>query len=134
LKTYKILVVEDEPALLHSMRIRLASEGYEVLGAQDGCQAVALAAKHQPDILILDVHLPAGDGFSIQQRVRKMPGMEHTPIVYVTGDASQTLADKVHDIGVQWLLRKPFNSADLLQIVSRSVDECERRREPLGVA
>src|SRR5688572_11428215 len=117
MNTHKILVVEDEPALLHSMRIRLGSEGYVVLTAQDGSQAVALAGEHRPDVLILDVHLPAGDGFSVMERVRKLPGMERTPIIYVTGDASQTLADKVQDNGVRWLLRKPFNSGDLLRVV-----------------
>ncbi|HTF88307.1 MAG TPA: response regulator [Planctomycetota bacterium] len=128
---YKILVVEDDPALLHSMRIRLGAEGYEVLSAQDAYQAVSSAAKHRPDLLILDIHIPAGDGFSIQERVRKMPGMELTPIIFVTGDASQTLGDKTHEVGARWLLRKPFNSRDLIQIVRQTAAEWEAQRPAL---
>jgi len=128
---YKILVVEDDPALLHSMRIRLGSEGYEVLSAQDAYQAVSSAAKHRPDLLILDIHIPAGDGFSIQERVHKMPGMEGTPIIFVTGDASATLGDKALEVGARWLLRKPFNSGDLIQIVRQTALEWERTRPAL---
>ncbi|MEO6709663.1 MAG: response regulator [Planctomycetota bacterium] len=131
MKTHKILVVEDEPALLKSIQIRLSAEGYEVEVAQDGYQALAMAGKQRPDLLILDVHIPAGDGFSVEARVRKMPGMLHVPIIYVTGDASQTLIDKAATQGVSWLLRKPFRTAELLEIVRQTLDRVDHQEDPL---
>jgi DNA-binding response OmpR family regulator len=134
MKKYTILVAEDDPALLRSFLIRLGSQGYEVLCASDGAQAVALAAARRPDMLILDVHLPAGDGFSVQDSVRKMSDMDRVPILYVTGDDSQSLHEMSEDSGVQWLLRKPFSSVELLEVVRLALEQGERLAASVPVA
>ena len=134
MKPYKILVAEDDPALLHSFSIRLGSKGYEVLCASDANQAIALAGEHQPDLLILDVHLPAGDGFSVQDRIRKLPNLSRIPTIYVSGDRSQELLDKTQDLGVKWLLNKPFNATELLQIVGQALEPGESHVDSTVVA
>jgi two-component system, OmpR family, KDP operon response regulator KdpE len=130
MKTNKILVAEDDPALLHSLVIRLRSEGFEVLSATNGNDAVALAQEHTPEMLILDVHLPSGDGFSVQQRVQLLPGLDRIPIIYVTGDDSPALAEKARDGGVTLLLKKPFNTAGLLYLVRHTLERFRRAEEP----
>jgi CheY-like chemotaxis protein len=122
MKSYTVLVAEDDAALLDSIRIRLSSEGYRVLCAHDGYQAVAMAAHVQPDMLILDIHMPAGDGFSVQDRVRKMPELSSVPIVYVTGDDSANTLEMAHRVGASWFLRKPFESSDLLRLVREALE------------
>jgi DNA-binding response OmpR family regulator len=134
MKTIKILVAEDDPALLHSFRVRLESQGYEVLCAQNGHQAVAMAGLESPDLLLLDVHLPAGDGFSVERRVHNMPNMSNVPIIYVTGDRSQEMLDKANELGVRMLLKKPFNTMDLLQTVRFALESVERQGAPVGAA
>jgi DNA-binding response OmpR family regulator len=131
--TYKILVAEDDPALLDSIRIRLASDGYEVLCSHDAYQAVAMVSQMQPDMLILDIHMPAGDGFSVQDRIRRMPHVGTIPILYMTGDRSRQMLAKVRDIGALSLLRKPFDSLELLQVVRQTLEETESRLDSLGV-
>jgi DNA-binding response OmpR family regulator len=133
MKPSKILVAEDDPALLKSLRIRLTSEGYKVFCVQDAYQAVALASSEQPDLLILDVHLPAGDGFSIETRVRKLPNMHKVPIIYVTGDRSQELRERAEGLGVGLLLTKPFNTIELLEIVRNALEQSQDQAEPLNV-
>jgi CheY-like chemotaxis protein len=133
MKTVKILVAEDDPALLHSFRVRLSSRGYEVLCASDANQAIALAGEHQPDLLILDVHLPSGDGFSVEERIRKMPNLSLIPTIYVSGDRSQELLDRAQEHGVRWLLNKPFNTAELMNVISQTLEQDERQGEPVVV-
>ncbi len=123
MKTYKILVAEDNAALLNSLRIRLTSQGYEVITAHDGYQAVAMAREQRPDMLILDINMPAGDGCSVQDRVWKMVHLRRIPIVYITGDHSQGMLDKAHALGARSLLRKPFETSELLQVVRESLEE-----------
>jgi len=134
MKTYKILVAEDDAALLKSMRIRLSSEGYEVLCANDGYQAVAMAREQRPDMLILDINMPAGDGFSVQDRVWKMVHMRRVPIVYITGDRSQEMLDRAHILGARSLLRKPFDSSELLQTVRDALEPGDRDRDSVAAA
>ena len=122
MKTYKILVVDDDTALLASIRIRLASEGYEVVCASDGYQAVATAVASRPDLLILDINMPAGDGFSVQERVWKMVQLRRVPVIYITGDRSQEVADMAHRIGARALLAKPFDTAELLRVVRDTLE------------
>lgn len=121
MNAHTVLVAEDDPALLNSMRIRLRGEGYNVLCASDAYQAVALAREHRPDMLILDVNMPAGDGFSVQGRVQKVLG--RVPVVYVTGDQSDAVLERSQNLGARSILRKPFDTAELLDIVRESLDQ-----------
>jgi len=130
MKTYKILIAEDDVNLLNSMRIRLTAEGYEVLCASDGYQAVALARKSWPDMLILDINMPAGDGFSVQDRVWNMVHLRRIPVVYVTGDRSQNVLDKAHSLGARSLLKKPFDTGELLQVVRETLEQDEYLETP----
>ncbi len=123
MKTHKILVAEDDTALLKSIRIRLAAQGYEVVCASDGYQAVATALEHAPDMLILDINMPAGDGFSVQDRVCKMANLAHIPIIFITGDRSQHLLNIDFNRGSRALLRKPFDTSALLQAVREGFEE-----------
>lgn len=134
MKTYKILVAEDDANLLNSIRIRLTSEGYEVLCAADGYQAVAMARKSWPDMLILDINMPAGDGFSVQDRVWNMVHLRRIPVVYITGDYSQHLLGMAHNLGARSLLRKPFNTSELLQAVREALEQDESRAEEYVIA
>ena len=70
---HKLLVVEDDPDLLLALTIRLRSNGYEVVTAQDAVQAAMQSRKEQPDLLILDISLPAGDGIPCLQAFGRIP-------------------------------------------------------------
>jgi two-component system KDP operon response regulator KdpE len=121
MKTYKILIADDEPAMVASLGIRLRAEGFDVVVAHDGYQAVALARTAWPDLLILDINMPAGDGFSVHERVWKMVHLRRTPVIYMTGDASRQLSETAHKLGATSLLRKPFHASELLQLVNETL-------------
>jgi DNA-binding response OmpR family regulator len=81
----KILVVDDERDIVKVLVIRLQSSGYEVITAFDGAQGVFMAHKEKPDLVILDIRMPAGDGFSVAERLKRSSHTWTIPIIFLTG-------------------------------------------------
>ncbi|HEY5876422.1 MAG TPA: response regulator transcription factor [Ilumatobacteraceae bacterium] len=107
----KILVADDDPQLVRALRITLATQGYDVLAAPDGAEAVAMAARAHPDIVLLDLGMPRLDGVQVIQALR---GWTSVPIIVVSGRAGW--ADKVEalDAGADDYVTKPFQIDELL--------------------
>lgn len=107
----KILVVEDEPVLLETLEYRLTSEGYDVITANNGEQAVELALGQKPALLLLDIMLPAMDGLEVCRVLRKEMNV---PILMLTARADEI--DKVVglEVGADDYLTKPFSMRELL--------------------
>ncbi len=83
-KTFKILVVDDEPDILEFLSYNLEKEGFQVETAENGKQALEKAKKSQPDIVLLDVMMPEMDGIEACRTMREMPQFEHTIIAFLT--------------------------------------------------
>jgi DNA-binding response OmpR family regulator len=109
-----ILLVEDEITLLETLAYNLKKEGYEVLTAEDGEEALALIRGEQPDLVVLDVMLPTLDGLTVCRRVRKDKSIAHTPIIMLT--ARGTEADKIDGLesGADDYIVKPFGLGEFL--------------------
>jgi two-component system KDP operon response regulator KdpE len=107
----RILVVDDEPQLLRALRINLTARGYEVHTSADGRHALADAATHAPDVIILDLGLPDMDGIEVIQGLR---GWTTVPIIVLSGRAGS--GDKVSalDAGADDYVTKPFGVDELL--------------------
>ncbi len=110
----KILVVDDSMTERQILVDLLAEKGYEVIAAADGTQAVMRAHKDQPDLILLDLVMPAGDGFQVCQRLKQSAQTSHIPIIVVTGSGALMLEAKVRQAGVRTLFRKPVNPPLLL--------------------
>lgn len=109
----RVLIADDDARFTRAVRITLEAEGLAVDVARDGYQAVEFARRYAPDLMLLDVHMPAGDGFSVEDRLRRLPGSSPCPIVYVTGD--RVVAQSIQSrLGVERALLKPFEKEDLL--------------------
>jgi DNA-binding response OmpR family regulator len=107
----KVLVVEDEPVLLETLAYNLGKQGYEVLTAADGYQAIALARKERPALLVLDLMLPGVDGFEVCRILRQEMSM---PILMLTARAEEV--DKVVglEVGADDYMTKPFSMRELM--------------------
>ncbi len=118
---HKVLVADDDKAMLHAISVRLESLGYDVVQAEDAYQAYALALQERPDVLLLDVHLPAGDGFSIQKRLAQSDDFDPASVIYITGSVREDVEPVARDLEAHGVLFKPFCSADLAAAVRDAV-------------
>ncbi|HEX8032333.1 MAG TPA: response regulator transcription factor [Ktedonobacterales bacterium] len=110
-KKTTILVADDDPQLLRLITRNLQLEGYEVLAASDGQQALDAIEAHAPDLVLLDVMMPRMDGFTVAERVREFSAV---PIIIVTARGQDQ--DKIRglDAGADDYLTKPFSVDELL--------------------
>jgi len=113
--TYKILAVEDDPDINRTLKIRLQAAGYSVIQAEDGLQGLLSCLRHQPDLLLLDISLPAGDGFSIIERMREHhPELASLPFIFITASRRPELRARALELGAAAFIEKPFDSKELL--------------------
>ncbi len=107
----KVLLIDDDPVLLDTLRYRLTREGFEIITAGDGVSGLDLARKEKPDLLVLDLMLPELDGFDVCRIYRKE---SDTPILMLTARESET--DKVVglELGADDYLTKPFSLRELI--------------------
>jgi two-component system KDP operon response regulator KdpE len=107
----RVLVVEDEPAMLRALRINLRVREYDVTTAATGREALAEASRRPPDAVILDLGLPDVDGIEV---IRQLRGWSHTPVIVLSGRTGP--GDKIAalDVGADDYVTKPFSMEELL--------------------
>src|SRR3954463_6559741 len=93
----KVLIVEDDQTIAKALSFRLKSAGYEVIVTHDAVAAVAAAREFQPDLAVLDISIPAGDGFSVAERVRELI-ITATPIIFLTASKQAGLRQQAQQI------------------------------------
>jgi DNA-binding response OmpR family regulator len=114
-----ILVVEDELDVQKVVAKRLSSRGFTVHCASDGYQAVQKAHKVAPDLIVLDLQLPAGDGLSVLRKLRISEDTKKMHIVVLTGMTNEMFKQSVLTEGVDAYLQKPYDSQVLLDTIDK---------------
>jgi two-component system cell cycle response regulator DivK len=112
--TKRILIVEDTEDNRQILRDLLTAAGYELLEAVDGAAGVAMAAKHKPDLVLMDIQLPLVDGYEATRRIKADPALSHIPIVAVTSYALSGDEEKARAAGCDGYIAKPFSPRQLL--------------------
>lgn len=107
----KILVVDDEPRYLRLMEANLVSDGYQVLKATNGQEAVEMVAAQKPDLVLLDIMMPILDGFVACERIREF---SNVPIIVVTARGEENARVRGLDLGADDYIVKPFSATELL--------------------
>ena len=119
----KILIVDDERDIVKGLMIRLQAAGYEVATAFDGAQGVFLAHKEKPDLIILDIRTPAGDGFSVAQRLKRSIHTFTIPVIFLTGSPEKNAEEKAMALGARFYIKKPYDPEELLDAIKRALEE-----------
>jgi two-component system, cell cycle response regulator DivK len=104
----KILVVEDNEQNLYLITFLLQNQGYEVVLAHSGLQAIEQAKIERPDLILLDIQLPEMDGYEATRKIRDIPEISHTPIVAVTSYAMVDDRTKALAAGCNGYMEKPI--------------------------
>ena len=123
----KILIVDDDEALVRILSVNLAIEGYEVFAAFDGMSAVMSAHKIKPDLIILDVRMPAGDGVSVGERLKLSTKTFTIPIIILIALPKEDVVEKGLQAGVMHCFAKPFDNGALLEYIWNLIGTGEKR-------
>jgi two-component system alkaline phosphatase synthesis response regulator PhoP len=114
----KILIADDEPDILEIIQFNLQSEGYEVITAKNGDEAIDFAKKHQPDLIILDVMMPGKSGIEVCNILRLQPAFKDTLIIFLSALSDESSEVKGLESGADDYLTKPIRPKVLLSKVN----------------
>ena len=117
-----LLVVEDNAALRKGLSIRLRANGYEVLFAEDAISATAALVTERPDLVLLDLGLPAGDGFVVMERLHKNDRLSNIPVIVLTGRELSGNRDRALRAGATAFFQKPVEDGALLFAIQKALD------------
>jgi DNA-binding response OmpR family regulator len=129
----KILIVEDDPDVRKGMHVRLQANHYDTFFAVDAISSMVEARKHRPDLILLDLGLPGGDGFTVMERFQANPYLAVIPIIIVsarTGNENRVRAMKA---GVKAFLEKPVENDELLAVIRQALGESTELEKPSAV-
>jgi DNA-binding response OmpR family regulator len=115
----KILVVEDDADVQRGLAVWLRGNGFKTACARDAVEAISVAKREQPDLIVLDIGLPAGDGFVVMARLKSIADLANIPVIIITArDTARTLPE-ARKAGARAFLRKPVDGDDLLYSIGR---------------
>ena len=114
----KILIADDEPNIVTALEFLLQRNGYEVLIARNGDAALKLVEEHRPDLVLLDVMMPAKSGYEVCQRMRERADWRHIKIVMLTAKGREVEMNKGLSVGADLYITKPFSTQELVQKIN----------------
>lgn len=115
-----ILIVDDDRELLYALGIRLRAEGYQVTLAQDAAAVVGAAVRSEPDLIILDIGLPDGDGLTVLTRLQAIVATASIPVIILTA-RSLAYARKAFENGAAAFLEKPVENRELMAAIEAAL-------------
>ncbi len=114
----KILVIEDENFIRENLLELLEIEGFQAVGAENGCVGVELAKQQQPNLILCDVMMPELDGYGVLAALRQDPVTAKIPFLFLTASADRTNLQKIRDLGINDFILKPFNVDKFLAVIA----------------
>ena len=114
MSAHTILVVDDEQDLLDLIEYNLKKEGYKVLKAENGLEALEVAKEHNPDLVLLDIMMPKMDGLEVCDKMRSDPDLQHIPIIFLTARSDEKTEVEGLDTGADDYVTKPISTTKLI--------------------
>jgi len=124
-----ILVVDDDPDMRQALQIRLRANGYDVHCAEDGVGAISEARKHMPDLIVLDLGLPAGDGFVVLDILKTNLHLSSIPVIVLSGRDRRANEERVLNAGGRVFLQKPVQTNEFLAVIRQTLNEKHQKSE-----
>jgi DNA-binding response OmpR family regulator len=117
--TGSVLIVDDEPNIVHSLRFLMTDAGLDVRIAKDGDAALAAIAQRVPDVVLLDVMLPGSDGYEVCRTIRMNPAWRGVRIIMLTARGRDSERARGIELGADAYITKPFSTRELVEQVKR---------------
>jgi DNA-binding response OmpR family regulator len=122
----KILIVDDDPGLRQGLKTRLRANHYDTVHAVDGFSGIALAYKELPNLIILDLGLPAGDGFAVLNHLQRDNKLSSIPVIVLTARDPQSSAQRSMAAGAAAFFQKPPDNTQLLDMIRETLAKSAR--------
>ena len=113
----KIMVVDDDADIRLGLSLRLRANNYDTVSVCDGYSAVAMAQKEKPHLIILDLGLPAGDGFTVLKNLQGYPGLSSIPVIVLTARDPEGNKIRTLESGAVAFFQKPADNEELLEVI-----------------
>jgi CheY-like chemotaxis protein len=113
----KVLVVDDEIHIIHVVAIKLRNNGFEVITASNGAEALELACAEEPDIIVTDFQMPVMTGLELVERIRQNEATKDTPVILLTARSFAIEDQQKQDLKISECLSKPFSPKELLRSI-----------------
>jgi DNA-binding response OmpR family regulator len=117
------MIVEDDKDTVRALDVRLKSKGYNWVVAADAISAISTARKETPDLIVLDLGLPGGDGFVVMQRIRSNYELMMIPIIVVSARDPFLNQERAVEAGAETFLQKPVQDADFLAAIEKALSK-----------
>ena len=119
----KILIIDDDPDVTLGMHLRLRANHYDTFFAADAVSSLVEARKYEPDLIVLDLGLPAGDGYMVMEELQKAPALANIPVIVVSARDLDGNRPRVLRAGAKAFLQKPVDNAVLLAVIRRELGQ-----------
>ena len=117
----KILIIDDDDDIRLGLNIRLRASGYTTAFAVDGVSAIRMARKERPNLILLDLGLPAGDGFQVLERLKINTDLSHVPVIVLSARDAEANERRALKAGAWGYLEKPVDDEDLLEAIAAAL-------------
>ncbi|MFN8242642.1 MAG: response regulator [Ferruginibacter sp.] len=114
---HKILVVDDDPYILLSLEFLMRKNGFDVMVARNGTEALDLLEKQVPDLVLLDIMMPDVDGYEICRHIKKSAKLKAIKVVFISAKSKESDIRKSYELGASLYITKPFSTRELLKQV-----------------
>src|ERR1700730_13310403 len=126
----EMLIGEDDRDVLQGMHVRLKANQYDICLAVDTFSGVAEARRSAPDLILLDLGLPAGGGFLVMERLKMIPSLAIIPVIVVSARDGLGNQKRAFDAGAKAFLQKPVDDAELLAVIRQALGEPAGTKKP----
>ena len=118
-----ILVVDDEPQIVRLLSHRLKANGYDTFTANDSYHCIKMAREVKPDLILLDIKMPAGGGIGAFETLKSSTYTSVIPIIFITAYPGEEVKKEIMELGADGFFAKPFNSVNLLNKIKELIGE-----------
>jgi DNA-binding response OmpR family regulator len=124
----EILIVDDEPSIVVPIQFLMEQQGYSVLVAENGEDALDIIYKYKPDLILLDIMLPRIDGYEVCEIVRLDPRYRDIKIIFITAKGREVEIAKGLALGADAYITKPFSNTELVSKVKKLLEEANQNK------
>ena len=117
----KILIIEDDPDMRRGLNVRLRASNYDTAFATDAVMALGIVKREAPDLILLDLGLPGGDGFVVLERMSNIGLLASTPVLVVSARDPKINEKRALDAGAEAFFQKPVDNDQLMKAIQRAL-------------